>query len=134
MRPAVLVLLAACASSSREAVPASPPAIPEARVVETPAVNPVGAFTYATATPEGTPVSGVITITGSPGSYAGSVEAGGLGTFPIRSVTVSGQTVSVIAVHPEGEIDMRLTFVGDDFTGSWRLGLQGGEIAGKRRP
>lgn len=133
MRPIVLLLLAACASSPRQAVPAAPPAIPEPRIVTTPVLNPVGAFEYSTATPDGTPLSGVITISGTPGAYTGSIDAGDLGNFPIKGVTVSDQTMTINAEHPEGPLAVRLTFVADAFTGSWQLGTDTGEMVGKRK-
>jgi hypothetical protein len=134
MRAIVLLLLAACASSPRVAVPDAPPAIPETRVVTTPALNPVGDFEYSTATPDGTPVSGIIAISGVPGAYTGSIDAAALGKFPIKNVVVSGQTMTINAEHPDGPLDLRLTFIADDFTGSWQLGTDTGEIVGKRKP
>jgi hypothetical protein len=133
MRVIVLLLLAACASSSREAVPAAPPAIPETRVATAPALNPVGDFEFSTMTPDGTPVRGIISITGSPGAYTGSIDAADQGRFPIKDVVVSGQTVTINAEHPQGALDVRLTFVADDFTGSWQLGTDTGEMTGKRK-
>lgn len=130
---AIVLLLAACASSSREAVPAAPPAISETRVVAAPVLNPVGDFEYSTMTPDGTPVSGIISISGTPGGYTGSVDAGALGTFPIKTVVVTGQTMTINAEHPQGPLDLRLTFGADDFTGSWQLGTDTGEIVGKRK-
>jgi hypothetical protein len=137
MRALALLLLAACASSPREAVPATPPPIPEPRPAQrapaAPVLNPVGEFDFSSATPDGTPVSGTITISGSPGAYTGSIDAGAHGTFPIKSVVVSGQTLTINAEHPEGPLDVRLTFVADDFTGSWQLGTDTGEMVGKRK-
>ena len=49
------------------------------------------------------------------------------------TATVSGQTVAINAEHPQGPLDLRLTFVADDFTGSWQLGSDGGELTGKRK-
>lgn len=132
MRAIVLLLLAACASSSREAVPEAPPAIPEARVVA-PVLNPVGEFEYSTMTPDGTPVSGIISISGTPGTYTGSVDAGAHGNFPIKNVVVTDQTLTINAEHPQGPLDLRLAFVADDFIGSWQLGTDTGEIVGKRK-
>jgi hypothetical protein len=134
MRALILFALAACASSPREAVPERPPQIPEptTRGVAA-ALNPVGEFEYSTMTPDGTPVSGVMTIRGTPGNYTGSIEAGTLGVFPVKGVTVSGQTMTIASEHPEGPLELRLTFVGDEFTGSWHLGTQTGEVAGKRK-
>ena len=133
MRVMVLLLLAACASSSR-AVPEAPPPIPETRVVTAPVLNPAGDFEFSTMTPDGTPVTGTVSIKGTPGSYAGAIDAGALGIFPIKNVVVTGQTVTINAEHPEGPLDLRLTFVANDFTGSWQLGTDTGEIVGKRKP
>ena len=132
MRAIVLLLLAACASSPREAVPAAPPPIPEPRITVPAPVNPVGEFEYATATPDGVPLKGTFTISGGVGAYSGSVEAGEFGTFPINDVVVTGQTVVIKAQHPQGPLDLRLTFVGDAFNGSWLLGMDTGEMVGKR--
>ena len=127
MRAIVLLLLAACASSPREAVPA-------ARVTPTPALNPVGELEWASALPDGTPIKGTVTISGSPGAYTGAVTAEGLGVFPIKTVVVTGQSMVINADHPDGPLEIRLTFVANDFTGSWLLGDSTGEMAGKRRP
>jgi hypothetical protein len=132
MRALAVLVLVACASSPREAVPPAPP-IPEARAVTPAALDPVGEFEFSTATPDGTPASGTITISGSPGAYTGSINAGEHGTFPIKSVVVSGQTLTINAEHPQGPLDVRLTFVADDFTGSWQLGTDTGEMVGKRK-
>lgn len=79
-------------------------------------------------------MKGTITITGQPGAYTGSIDAGEHGTFPIRTVTVTGQAMAIAATHPQGPLDIRVTFVGDSFTGSWQLGTDAGEIVGKRKP
>ena|SRR5687767_1892596 len=133
MRAMILLLLGACASSSREAVPAAAPAIPETRIVTALLLNPVGEFEFSTMTPDGTPVRGLISISGTPGAYTGSIDAAEQGNFPIKSVVVSGQTMTINAEHPQGPLDVRLTFVADDFTGSWQLGTDTGEMAGKRK-
>lgn len=133
MRALVLLALAACASSPR-GVPESPPQIPEpsTQVTTTAAVNPVGEFEYSTMTPDG-PLTGTITIRGTPGNYTGTIDGGAMGVFPVKGVTVSGQVMTIASEHPEGPIEVRLTFVGDAFTGSWHLGTESGEIAGKRK-
>lgn len=132
MRALVLLALAACASSPR-GVPENPPQIPEPTTrIGTAAVNPVGVFEYSTMAPEG-PLTGTITIHGTPGNYTGTIDGGTMGTFPVKGVTVSGQVMTIASEHPEGPLEVRLTFVGDEFTGSWHLGAQSGEIAGKRK-
>lgn len=132
MRAIALLLLAACASSPRAAVPEAPPAIPETRVIATPAVNPVGEFEWASALGDGTPIKGTITITGVPNAYTGAINATDLGIFPVKSVVVTGQDVVIHADHPDGPLTIRLTFVGNDFNGSWLLGPDTGEMVGKR--
>jgi hypothetical protein len=133
MRALVLLALAACASSPRD-VPENPPQIPEpsTQAATTAAVNPVGEFEYSTLTPDG-PLTGTITIRGTPGNYTGSIDGGAMGVFPIKGVTVSGQAMTIASEHPEGPLEVRMTFAGDEFTGSWHLGPQSGEIAGKRK-
>jgi hypothetical protein len=132
MRAFVLLLLAGCASSPREAVPAAPPPIPETRVTATAAANPVGEFEWASALPDGTPLKGTITISGNAGAYTGAINAAEVGIFPIKSVVVTGQTLVINADHPDGPLTVRLTFAGDDFNGSWQLGTDTGEMVGKR--
>lgn len=134
MRALLLLLVAACASSPREAVPNQPPPIPDTRDVATAAVNPVGEFEFSTMTPEGIAVKGVMTIRGTPGSYTGSINAGPQGTFPVKGVTVDGQTMTIASDHPEGgPMELRLTFVGNEFTGAWHVGGQSGEVTGRRK-
>ena len=132
MRAIALLLLAACASSPRSTVPEAPPAIPEARVTPTPAVNPVGDFEWASALPDGTPIKGTITISGSPDAYSGAINATDLGIFPIKSVGVSEQSIVINADHPDGPLTIRLNFTGDTFKGAWLLGTESGEMVGKR--
>ena len=132
MRAIALLLLAACASSPRAAVPEAPPAIPETRAAPTPAVNPVGEFEWSSALPDGTPIGGTFAITGSPDAYTGSVNATDLGIFPIKSVVVTGQDVVINVDHPDGPLTIRLKFVGNDFKGSWLLGTDTGDMVGKR--
>jgi hypothetical protein len=134
MRAFTLLLLAACASSPREAVPPAPPPIPETRVTPTPAVDPVGEFEWSSALPDGTPIKGTMTISGLTGAYTGAINAGEHGIFPIKGVVATGQTIVINAEHPEGALEVRLTFVANDFNGSWRLGDQTGEMVGKRLP
>ena len=132
MRAIALLLLTACASSPRATVPEAPPAIPETRVIATPAVNPVGEFEWSSALADGTPLRGTFAITGSADAYTGSITAIDLGVFPIKSVVVTGQDVVINADHPDGPLTVRLKFVGNDFNGSWLLGIETGAMVGKR--
>jgi hypothetical protein len=132
MRALVLLLLVACASSPRQAVPEAPPPVPETRVTPAPALNPVGEFDWSSALPDGTPIKGTMLISGTTGAYTGAINAGEHGVFPIKNVVATGQTMVINAEHPDGPLEVRLTFVANDFNGSWRLGDQTGEMVGKR--
>ena len=99
-----------------------------------PTLNPVGEFEWSSALPDGTPIKGTMMIGGTSGAYTGSINAGEHGIFPIKNVVVTGQTMVINAEHPEGPLEVRLTFVANDFNGSWRLGDQIGEMVGKRLP
>lgn len=132
MRAIVLLLLTACATSPRQSVPEAPPSIPETRVTATPAVNPVGEFEWSSSLPNGTPIKGTMSITGTAGAYAGAINAGEHGVFPIKNVVVTGQSMVITAEHPDGPVEVRLTFVANDFTGAWQLGAESAEMVGKR--
>jgi hypothetical protein len=63
-----------------------------------------------------------------------------VGQFEFSTMTPEGTpirgTISISGAPGAytGSIDVRLTFVADDFTGSWQLGTDTGEMAGKRKP
>ena len=112
-------LLAACASAGSQAD-------------EGPTdVDPVGSYTLTTNI-QGTPVNGQMRIRGEPGSYTGAVYTDFTGELTISSITVQGDVVFLTANTPDGPADIRITFDGDTFTGSWTLGAEGGSIQGRR--
>ncbi len=112
------LFLAGCASAGgRDAVPTD--------------VDPVGSYTLTT-TIQGTQVNGQMRIQGEPGAYSGAVYTGFTGEIPIRSVSVDGNQVFIMADTPDGPVDVQITFDGDTFTGTWMLGPERGPIQGRR--
>jgi len=114
-----LLFLAACASNPAPSVPAP--------------LNPVGYFEFATDI-EGESVTGSLEIRQAEGGgYTGTLTASAAPEpLPIRSVTVEGQTLTVVADTPDGPVTAVLTFTGDTFTGPWSYAGMSGTMAGKR--
>ena len=98
-------------------------------------LNPVGEYTFETAVQD-EPVTGTITISGTSGSWQGSLTATALPeSLRFTAVTVRGTTLTLTAMVPEqGEVFIELVFEGDEFTGTWSLGYDGGDITGRRKP
>ena len=131
--------LSACASSGTQS-PAAMPAPAAAAPAPAPAMtattrpaalNPVGAYEFATEL-NGSPMKGSLTIGGSPGAYTGKLTSDVMPELPITSVSVDGQMVKLLADTPNGTVTINLTFTGDTFAGNWELGGQGGNLTGKR--
>ena len=132
MRPIAMVLaaglvLAACARSSNEVAPPPAPPGPTA----TPTLDPVGAYDFSTEV-DGQPVTGVLSISGSPGAYTASMSSD-IGNIPIRNITVEGMRLSFVADHPEATAFVEVVFSGDSFSGEWDAGDMFGYISGSRR-
>ena len=130
----------ACATSpAATAAPSAPPApvatqaAPPPAVVATPGLNPVGTFDFTAIVPDGSEAPGSFTISGSPGAYTGTIERPGMGGSDLTSIAVDGQTLTIGANIPDGAVVLKLSFTGNDFTGTWSLGEAGGAIRGKRR-
>ena len=146
-RPSPISLLCvaftlACATSPAATPPTSAPPAPVATqvappppvVTPTPALNPVGTFDFTAVLPDGSESNGSFTITGSPGTYAGTIERPGMGGSDLTSVAVDGQTLTLGANIPDGAVVLTLNFTGNEFTGKWALGSEAeGPIRGKRR-
>lgn len=133
---ATVLALTACAHSPQAAPrPATPtPAAPAPTPSVTPAaaVDPVGVYDFS-AMNEGQEVTGTITITGSAGSYGGTVTASGMSDATIRSVTVRGSTITVTADTSDGEAVLEFTLTGQDLSGRWSLGGMSGTLTGQKR-
>lgn len=122
-------LTGACASAQPEPVTPAREVTPPAPA----AVNPVGIFDFATNV-EGMAVNGTMTISrNAAGAYEGTIATNVTETIPIRTVTVTGQRMNVVADTPDGPLNFVLEFRGDEFSGTWELGAMTGTHSGKRR-
>lgn len=116
---ALCLLTGACASA--KVTPDAPAAL-----------DPVGVYDFTT-TVDGTVVSGTITITQGTSGYGGSLETNATETIPVRSVTVEGRKLTVLANSPDGPVTFIMTLDGDEFAGTWSYAGMSGSHTGKRR-
>jgi hypothetical protein len=96
-------------------------------------MNAVGTYDYSAVAPDGSALNGSFVITGSPGAYSGSIDREGMGSTPLSSVVVAGQTMTLTANIPEGAVVLTLNFTGNEFTGQWAIQDVGGAVSGRRR-
>jgi hypothetical protein len=138
VRPAVALLLAACASSPQAAPPTPAPApSPAAAPAPAPAPAPAaasaaGIYDFTTSV-QGTAVSGVVTVTMANGRAGGTIATSATPEIPIKAVTVEGPKVTVTADSPDGEAVLEFTMNGQDFSGTWWFGGQSGSLTGRKR-
>ena len=116
---ALCLLTGACASAQ---VAPEAPAAPD----------PVGVYDFSTSV-EGTVVTGTITITEGTNGYGGSIATDATETIPVRSVTVEGNRMTVLADSPDGPVSFVINLKGNDFTGTWSYAGMSGTHTGKRR-
>ena len=124
---------AATRSPGTAAPSQAPPPPPAAAVAQPAALNPVGTFEYTATLPDGSQTSGMFTITGSAGSYTGTITSAAAGESPIANIAVDGQMLMFTTVIPDGTVAMTLTFTGDSFAGKWAVQGAEGPITGRRR-
>ena len=122
---AVGLVMIACSQSTGGGAAAAPPQ-PE------PTLDPVGVYDFTTSL-DGQPLTGMITITGSPGSYSGSISTDMMGTVALRSFSVDGMDLMFMADLPDATVSFFLTFEGDSFTGEWDAGGMTGFMSGSKR-
>ena len=130
----LLISAAACTTATTaDPVPNPTPApVAAPAPAASAAVNPVGRFEFAT-TLQGQMLTGTMEITGTPGAYAGRVTSSATEPIPITTVTVEGQTMTVVGDTPNGPLTIRMTFTESGaFTGNWTLGGDGATLTGKR--
>jgi hypothetical protein len=95
-------------------------------------LDPVGVYSFETAY-QGQAVTGRVTIRGEPGSYSGIIEPDAVAPpMDIYSVVVDGQQVTVVADAGYDDLVITMKFTGDSYTGTWVLGVDGGEMKGTR--
>ncbi len=134
--PVVAVLLAACASSPQAAPRATPAPSPQATApAPAPAPAPVsaaGVYDFSTNV-QGMTVTGVVTVTMTDGRAGGTIATSATPEVPIKSVTVEGQKVTVVADSPDGAVSLEFNMNGQDFTGTWWYGGESGSLTGRKR-
>jgi len=115
-------------------VPAAPASAPTASAA--PATAPAviaGRWQYAMETPQGA-MNGTIELTqNADGTYAGRVVRSGGEATALTYVTRDGNTATLAYANPRyGTLTMRLSFVGDTFTGTLLVGQTELPVTGTR--
>ena len=140
--PLLLAVLSLACATSPAATPSRPEAAapaaqtqppPAAAVVAAASLTPIGTFDFAATLPDGSQATGIFTITGSPGSYSGTISREDGSATPLTNISVDGQTLMFTTVIPDGTVGMTLTFTGNDFVGRWAVEGADGPVTGKRR-
>ena len=121
-------LIVGCSQSTPGA---AAPVRPEPTPPPEPELNPVGLYDYQTEA-MGAPISGTITITGSPGEYTGSMTSD-MGAISLRDIKVEGNELSAVGDSPDFVVFFVLVFEGDTFTGEWDAEGMTGFITGSKR-
>jgi hypothetical protein len=99
-------------------------------VAQTDNVDPVGTYEFSTYANNQT-VNGTLTITRSEALM--DAPDAQLPPLQAASVEVEGKTVKLmIPMGQEGDLWIEVTIDGDDVTGQWFVGMESGEITGKR--
>lgn len=115
-----VVLTAACARSA------------EVRSATPTTVDPVGSFDF-TATVDGAPIAGRITIRRDGDAYTGTVGSEATGEADIHAVSVEGMTVRIGATL-DSPVELVLQFTNlAEFGGTWSYGGMSGPLTGMRR-
>jgi hypothetical protein len=99
-----------------------------------PAWTPVGTWSFSTIA-QGQVVDGVIVISGTEGTYSGTIEpaaSSGIPPLPISTADLTGNEMAIKADAGGIPLTMTLTFNGDAYAGSWTLSGDGGEVSGTR--
>lgn len=99
------------------------PAKKEVVEKKAPAYSPVGVWEYTVDTPDGGS-SGVLRITGEPGSYKASMETDQFGTLEVGGLDISGKSMSGSIEVAGTTADIEGDFEGDDFSGAVVMGDQ----------
>jgi len=68
------------------------------------------------------------------GTWGGQVTGDAIPPLPIKSVTVSGNTVKIVVTAPDGgDAYINMIVDGNDVSGDWSMTGDGSKITGKRR-
>lgn len=93
--------------------------------------DPTGTWEYTVETPDGGS-GGTLVVTGSPGSYAATLETDQFGALELTEVSMDGQTMTGSIEVMGNYADIECTFDGEAFTGSVYLGEDAFPMEGKR--
>ena len=138
MIAALPFMLAACSSTQQEVAQAPQPAQPVTQRVEAPvtppaAMNAAGEYEFTTMV-NGQSVSGTMLIVKTGENYSGKILTDVVPEIPLSKVVVAGNKVTLSGTMSDGgTIEMIMNFVGNDFTGTWSYGGDGGDMKGKRK-
>ncbi len=105
-----------------------------AAVAQSGDIDPVGTYEFSTFANNQT-LTGTITISKIETGWSALFESpsGQLPPMTTTSVKVEGKNVTLtIPFGDVGEILIEITLDGDDLTGRWVLGMDSGELTGKR--
>jgi hypothetical protein len=128
------MLFAACASTPQPpAATATAADQPAATRQTTAAVDPVGSYEFATSV-DGQPLTGKIHIEGTPANYKGRIVTSMFPDIPITRASAEANVIYATATMPDGDVVIRMFMDGMNFTGSWTLGTETGELSGKKLP
>lgn len=100
--------------------------------VPAPLRNPAGMYDFTTEV-QGQAVSGTVEITGTEGNYAGWIRTSISEPIPVQSVTISMDTMTVVAQAPDAPVTMIFTFEGNAFVADWEYAGQVGVARGSKR-
>lgn len=135
---ALVATTSACARSAQQTpttttAPAPAAAAQPAAPAPSSAMSAAGVYDFTTVL-DGQEINGTATVTGTSGRYGGVVVTPTHPDLPISSVTVQGQTITLVGTTPDGDVVITMQMNGMDFTGNWTLGNEGAPLRGKKRP
>ncbi len=81
------------------------------------AYSPVGVWEYTVDTPDGAS-SGILRITGGPGTYEASLETDQFGTLEIEGLDIVGTSMTGTINVGGNDAEIECDFDGDDFSGA----------------
>ena len=98
-----------------------------------PPLDPVGNYQVEITVPDLGAIGARLMIKGSQGAWEGTMTSDLAPETPIRNIVVDGQVLRFTVTAPDGAtVPVRLTFKGDEFTGSVSLGGMEIPVTGKR--
>lgn len=119
----LVLLLAACSGGMSGAAPPEP--------APPPALDPVGTYDCLLEV-EGMELSAVMTISGEPGAYTGTVNSE-MGPAPVSDIAIDGKQMTFAVDTQDMAVFFVVTFEGDNFSGQFDAGGMGGYISGTKR-